>query len=606
MAGAETAGDCEVCQAGHHSADHRAHSCSPCVGGRYQNQAGQSSCKKCAAGRQNALAAQTTSTACKDCAAGKYQPVEDRTFCVPCGHGFFYNGTGAANCTKCPKGMYGNTAEAKTLTSGCQFCAKGWYQDTEASTGCKACQPTTYSSVQGAESVSTCLNCPWGEYTVLPAQEVCVKCEAGKHGNSSAGVQGHPGHCIHCPRGQYQEVDGSTSCQACAPDTYVAMPGTNVNCSNCSQLDVDTNRVYWTNGQSGQTQCTQKPLNCEMNKWSSWGTCTLSCKAGTAVVGRQSRSRTAKSHGTPGTASCQVADCAEGWGVGALLCSASINFPEEGRNCNEHQCPVNCEVTGWSSWSQCTKFCGKGQTTRQRAVRIPAAYGGTCDEHTSETTDCNDISCSPKDLPHCHNQHIHCSVVTKTRVGSSWGPDHGVQCGLRYGDCHHCDNPLECGMQGEHKTIVVSHDRKYASLGGVDAFHCFYAHPTHPNNASFPALSANQCFCTCSMHPPCEGIQGKALANTPILGNRWHGILTRHECCNMCTNHPQCGAFTYLDHTQLCLLFEGAPSFVDAVVPSTTWSGCQSGDQCNGTSTSTSNGTSVIAAATAAAAAAAR
>ena len=144
----------------------------------------------------------------------------------------------------------------------------------------------------------------------------------------------------------------------------------------------------------------------------------------------------------------------------------------------------------------------------------------------------------------------------------------------------------------------MTHDRKFAALAGqTNMFHCFYSHPAHPDKKAFPAVAKNQCYCTCSMHPPCDGVQGKALSNTAILGNRWHGVLKRHDCCNMCTNHPQCGSFTYRDNEQLCELFKGAPAFVDAADASSTWSGCESGSKC---------GSATIApAATAAAAAAA-
>jgi hypothetical protein len=83
------------------------------------------------------------------------------------------------------------------------------------------------------------------------------------------------------------------------------------------------------------------------------------------------------------------------------------------------------------------------------------------------------------------------------------------------------------------------------------------------------------------MHPPCDALVGKELSNTPIHGNHWHDITAQQDCCNMCTNHPDCESFTYKASNE-CILYAGAPVFVDAPlsVADTTWSGCQSGDIC--------------------------
>ena len=51
--------------------------------------------------------------------------------------------------------------------------------------------------------------------------------------------------------------------------------------------------------------------------------------------------------------------------------------------------------------------------------------------------------------------------------------------------------------------------------------------------------------CRCRMHPPCVAKRGVAVKGTALLGNVWHDIATRQACCDMCTNHPACTAFTY-------------------------------------------------------------
>jgi hypothetical protein len=55
--------------------------------------------------------------------------------------------------------------------------------------------------------------------------------------------------------------------------------------------------------------------------------------------------------------------------------------------------PVNCEVSGWSSWSGCDKTCGGGTQTRSRSVTKQAANGGTSCPSLSESQSCNTQAC---------------------------------------------------------------------------------------------------------------------------------------------------------------------------------------------------------------------
>lgn len=69
--------------------------------------------------------------------------------------------------------------------------------------------------------------------------------------------------------------------------------------------------------------------------------------------------------------------------------------PELARNgtCNEQDCPVDCEMAEWTSWTPCTKECGGGTTERTRAINTTAAYGGLACSATSETAICAMQAC---------------------------------------------------------------------------------------------------------------------------------------------------------------------------------------------------------------------
>lgn len=62
-------------------------------------------------------------------------------------------------------------------------------------------------------------------------------------------------------------------------------------------------------------------------------------------------------------------------------------------SCNQVQCPVDCEVSYWSSFSACSKDCDGGVRQRTRSILTQPRNGGeTCDSVT-ETQSCNTGSC---------------------------------------------------------------------------------------------------------------------------------------------------------------------------------------------------------------------
>jgi len=83
---------------------------------------------------------------------------------------------------------------------------------------------------------------------------------------------------------------------------------------------------------------------------------------------------------------------------------AIVDCGHENFNCNEvcqpggkmynFKEPVNCEVSNWSKWSDCSKECGEGTKTRRRTVtRYPEYNGRSCPELT-ETRSCKKKDCT--------------------------------------------------------------------------------------------------------------------------------------------------------------------------------------------------------------------
>lgn len=113
------------------------------------------------------------------------------------------------------------------------------------------------------------------------------------------------------------------------------------------------------------------PIDCKQSAFGAWGVCNKPCGAGV-----QTRTRsvlTAPQHG-------------------GKACGAA----EETQNCEVKKCPIDCEVSDWGPLSQCTVTCGQGQQTKTRTVTKEAQFGGEACGELSDTTTCDAGACPVK------------------------------------------------------------------------------------------------------------------------------------------------------------------------------------------------------------------
>jgi hypothetical protein len=95
------------------------------------------------------------------------------------------------------------------------------------------------------------------------------------------------------------------------------------------------------------------PVHCSVGHWGHWGACSASC----GTTGIQQRTRTVISRAEHGGYICP-----------------SLSGEQ---SCNRNDCPTNCIVTEWGSWSGCSAtVCGPGLLTRKREVWAAATNGG--------------------------------------------------------------------------------------------------------------------------------------------------------------------------------------------------------------------------------------
>jgi len=82
----------------------------------------------------------------------------------------------------------------------------------------------------------------------------------------------------------------------------------------------------------------------------------------------------------------EVVVAASQYGAACPALSASMR-------CNQIKCPVDCELSEWSSFSKCSKECGGGVQTRTRRKISSPENGGKACEVLQETQPCNTGSC---------------------------------------------------------------------------------------------------------------------------------------------------------------------------------------------------------------------
>jgi len=147
------------------------------------------------------------------------------------------------------------------------------------------------------------------------------------------------------------------------------------------------------------------PIDCEMSDWEQWSTCTKSCAKG--VHTRHRKITVQPQHGGKECTSLSAVDF-----------------------CNLQPCPIDCVLSDWSAFSDCSHTCLRGLKTRTRIVMTSPTHGGAaCSRHREETRECDAGPCP-----------VNCRV-------SLWG--HWSK----------CDATCGTGEMTRTRTVQVLHDK---------------------------------------------------------------------------------------------------------------------------------------------------
>lgn len=166
------------------------------------------------------------------------------------------------------------------------------------------------------------------------------------------------------------------------------------------------------------------PVDCVLGDWTPWGECSERCGGGVRL--RRRPVLVAAQHG-------------------GAACPTPL---EESRPCNQSPCPVDCELGDWGAWGECSKLCGGGQRTRARPMLVqPQASGEPC-EPSLETEVCNveecNVNCEVSEWSTWGDCSQPCGTGVRSRSRRVLTPASGLgqRCGpeIEYGPC----NPQPC------------------------------------------------------------------------------------------------------------------------------------------------------------------
>jgi len=153
-------------------------------------------------------------------------------------------------------------------------------------------------------------------------------------------------------------------------------------------------------------------VDCDVGDWVP-GECSVSCAGGTQILSREVLAEPS------GGAECPPLQMEQA--------------------CNEHPCPIDCEVDEWSGFSACSKDCGGGVMSRSRNIQQEPEFGGEECPPTSDAVMCNVDACDQPCVIGDWSEWSDCSKACGGGILVRRKPE--ITAALGAGTCPHPDSP---------------------------------------------------------------------------------------------------------------------------------------------------------------------
>jgi len=375
------------------------------------------------------------------------------------------------------------------------------------------------------------------------------------------------------------EMVDTISCNTkpCAVDCQLSMWSAYDECSKSCDMGFQTRkRTVVVPAAHGGKVCGEKqsvrfcsqhhcPSNCVVGDWGSWTSCGKTCGGGIKARARPIKIHPANGgHACPALseeASCQTqacpidcklsywapfTDCSATCGTGdrvrqrfkeqaALNGGAACAHLTETATCDAGPCPVHCQVSSWSAWSDCSRSCGTGTHTRTRSVTTHSAHSGRTCPILSQEDQCEVFPCPVncnvgifEDWSICSQS---CGGGSQTRVRPVLTSQHfgGTMCpAVRESrDCntHACDLH-DFWTQTATNAPTTKFDAETKLANGVQ-----HAKQTN-GNSNFGSLTAAPSPAPTPLPTPQPMLS--CLVGTEVKPSGWHGAGAGENYCNLC------------------------------------------------------------------------
>ena len=281
-------------------------------------------------------------------------------------------------CREAPKAIDCQVSDFAAWTTCSKTCGTGYQTRTRAQTraaawgghGCPTLQET-----RACETVSCpidCIESKWSEW---------VRCSRTCGGGVSFRYRSEDRSSAFggksCASLQEKKVCGTDKCPIdCQVTDWSNWDACTAKCGGGYQWQ--RRQVLTKNSNNGKgcpvlsqkRLCNDSPckIDCQMTEWSAWSACSVDCGGGT-----QKRTRTMTRENQHNGKTCPPG--------------------REDRACNISECPINCELSQWGNWPQCSSTCGGGRQTRYRSIEVTSAFGGKACGALTQPRACATKSC---------------------------------------------------------------------------------------------------------------------------------------------------------------------------------------------------------------------